>query len=232
MDGIPPEYEAKLIHPELMGSEYLQWALPFFVDEAQIADPYLSLSLDLDVTQAYQAFDQSRMGGSFTALLKYCLMQSIGEVACFRYRYHQGQWYVIDNPPLIMPVAVGGSQRFIEMVLPDVLKTDWQTFAMRYAKQLEEIKSADRYSPVINAQIFKFGQFIGNLPNLRFNSFKLHAARGGTQNIFYFGKRARDPQGNLMVPFAMNLHHANADPYVAQHLIDDFERRLLQLCCH
>jgi chloramphenicol O-acetyltransferase len=130
----------------------------------------------------------------------------------------------------MMPVAVGGAQRFVELVIDNVLKMSWSEFANCYSERLNEIKSCSAYSPAANENAFLFSQFIGNLPKMRFTGFKIHSGRDGVQNIFYFGKRARDAHDKLTVPFAMNLHHANADPVIGQQVIEYFDRNLLSLC--
>ena len=32
------------------------------------------------------------------------------------------QWYILDNPPVIIPVAIGGKERFKELFLEDISK--------------------------------------------------------------------------------------------------------------
>jgi chloramphenicol O-acetyltransferase len=227
---IPDEYQADVINLDDIDSPYVKWALKFFTDKKEISDPYLSITLDLDITPAYAAFNKKRMGASFTAVMMYALMRSIGEIDCFLYRYFGGQWCILRNPPLMMPVAVGGAQRFVEVVFPDVLLMEWADFANAYNRELQNIKTIENYTPASNENTFKLSQFIGNLPKMRFSGFKLHAAREIVQNIFYFGERHRSSNNNLMVPFAMNLHHANADPLVGQALVETFQEKLLNLC--
>ncbi len=208
--------------------EYVDWALRFFVDQEQAPDPYVEITVELDVTEARAVYDKrfaNDAGASFTAYLFWRLLGTLSCHEPFLLRHVEGTWYSLRNPPLFFPVAVGGKRRFGEVLIEDAMQYDWAEFAGAYRAGIDNARtgSAALVSPVD----FALSQFIGNLPNLQFSALKLHnVVPRFAKSYFYFGKRTTNPQGAWRVPFAAKIHHGNADPYVLDLLIQDFSRRL------
>ncbi|MBE9194567.1 hypothetical protein IQ219_04365, partial [Synechocystis sp. LEGE 06083] len=114
---IPVRYQPRLLTPEEREG-YLDWSLDFFTDDHLLQIPYIDLTLQLDVTNAYGVYQRHKSGrGSFFAFLLWHWMQCLQNHWEFRLRYDNQQWYVLDNPPAMVSVAIGGKQLFSEMLL-------------------------------------------------------------------------------------------------------------------
>ncbi len=143
----------------------------------------------------------------------------------FKLRKIENSWYVVDNLPVFIPVATYTKSRFANMILYDVtLYSNYEEFSRYYMAQLQISRSDHSISDV--RYLHEISQFFGNLPNLQFTS----ARRSSTikkidgQSSFTFGKRYLIGE-NLFIPLAVKLHHACADPFVFDKLLQDFQRR-------
>jgi len=103
----------------------------------------------------------------------------------------------------------------------------WTGFCERYRQSVERALSGNKPFEPIPEDIWQTGQFIGNLPNLRFTGMKVHqsAWKAGAP-FFYFGKRF-EREGKMLVPLYVMIDHRIADYYVLNKLIEDFEARIL-----
>lgn len=62
---IPVRYQPRLLTPEERAG-YLDWSLDFFTDDRLLQIPYIDLTLQLDVTNAYGVYQQQKDSpGSF-----------------------------------------------------------------------------------------------------------------------------------------------------------------------
>lgn len=239
---IPESFQPVAVSEEDYGGDYVPWALRHFTDPALVSQPFISMTIEVDLTEALACFQNighvdlgegsksskgSRGNAGFTAWLMYHLMHSVHQVEAFRLRRVAGHWFRIDNMPLMTPVAVGGKQRFEELAIGNVVHSDWKEFAENYrtglARLLDDSMSEQ---PPASKMVYELGQAIGNLPNMRFTHLTPHTSAGLTNNMFYFGQRRRGADGRLTMPLAMHLHHATTDPHVAQILLDEFTERL------
>jgi chloramphenicol O-acetyltransferase type A len=76
--------------------------------------PYLDITLQLDVSTAYARYQQQpHQEASFFAFLVWHFVQTIDQHISFKLRVVNGTWYIVHNPPIVIPVAVGGQQRFL-----------------------------------------------------------------------------------------------------------------------
>ncbi len=221
--NINPNYEAELLSTEQRAG-WFDWSLDFFTDSSILQVPYVDITLQLDVTSAYESYQRQNLSdGSFFAFLMWHLLQAIKQQPSFKLRKVEGEWYFIHNPPIVIPVAVGGSQRFFEVVLEDSIKLSLVDFCKQFnaAVKLARSGQGQRATP----EQFYFSTFFGNLPNLQFTGLTLHYRREviDGQTLFYFGKRYQ-MNGRLLIPFAAKLHHATTDPFVLNALIDDWQR--------
>lgn len=200
--------------------DYERWAQDFFTNPAVIHDPYLDITLQLDVTDARRAYE-AQAAGSFTAFLYFHLIQALRGHPEFFYRRVDGQWLRIANPPLFFPIARGTKHdRFYEAYIPDVLRVSWREFAELYRMEVEQSKSSPKLLPT---GCFVYSLFIGNLPNLHFTGLSLHVNdRSSGQPFFYFGKRYRS-EGQLMASLCIKFHHSTVDPYIIDLLVRDFQ---------
>jgi len=226
---IPPErYQPELIDPARL-DEWLSWSLNFFSDPL-LQNPYLDLTLQLDLTETYDRYTTSKASGSegtFFAWLVWHLAQTLAAHPSFNLRRIGEQWYMLGNPPIFIPVAIGGSKRFSEIVLEDVYKQDYPTFIGCYLQKLAMARKPDS-EPVKSSDVFDYAHFIGNLPNLRFTGMTLHwrPSQMHGQSFFYFGQRYREGEC-LLMPLSVKLHHACTDFFVLDELLVDFNRRLV-----
>lgn len=221
---IPAHYQARLLDAsELTG--WFDWSLDFFTDPHVLQTPYVDITLQLDVTEAYQCYRRQPGDGSFFAFLVWNFMRTLKDHLSFKLRLVDTQWYVIENPPLLIPVAVGGQQRFVELVLDNVSLLDYAEFSTLYQQQLQQARAGNGRRAT--AEEYYFSHFFGNLPNLQFTGLTLHYRQGDIagNTFFYFGKRYPIAQ-RLYIPLAVKLHHACTDPYVLDLLLQDLQRRI------
>jgi chloramphenicol O-acetyltransferase type A len=209
-------------------STYLRWALDFFTDESVAQDPFVDITLQLDVSQAFEKYQELKKGSvgatSFFSFLLWNLAQTLQNHLCFKMRKINGEWVVLENAPIVTPVAVGGDLRFSEMLLCNVSQMEFIDFSQYYQELLAQAKQGilERMDP----QTFLISCFVGNLPNLQFSSLQLHSRLSSiqAQPSFYFGKRY-EQNGKILIPFAAKLHHACTDPYILDLMIQDFLNR-------
>ncbi len=225
---IPPErYMPERVDPARLGS-WLSFSLDFF-SGPELQNPYLDVTLQLDITEAfsrYTAIKSSGGKGTFFAYLIWHLARTLQSHPPFNLRRAGEEWYLLHNPPIFIPVAVGGPARFREIVLEDVYRQDFRSFIDLYLEKLAIARRPDG-EPEKSTEVFNFAHFIGNLPNLRFTGLTLHwrPSQMQGQSFFYFGKRYSD-SGRLMMPLSVKMHHACTDLFVLDQLITDFNRLL------
>ncbi len=205
---------------------YLAWSLDFFTDSTVEQDPFVDLTLQLDVTEAYASYQRQALPGlSFFSYLIWHLAQAMQGQLGFKLRKIDGTWQVLENAPIVVPVAVGGEMRFRELLLRDVSRQSLAGFAAHYRKQLDAARAGEgeRMAPLT----FLSACLIGNLPNLQFTAMNLHWRKSDIQcqPCFYFGRRYQQ-DGRLLIPLAAKLHHACTDPFVLNALIEDFLQRV------
>ena len=226
--NISSQYEPELLNTEQRAG-WFAWSLDFFTDDSVLQVPYVDITLQLDITDAYANYQQLNLKqASFFAYLIWQFMQTIATQPSFKLRKVGMDWYFIHNPPIIVPVAVGGQQRFFEIVLNDVMKLSVEEFCQVFhnAVQQARIGNGQRATP----EQFYFSIFFGNLPTLRFTGLTLHYRREviDAQTLFYFGQRY-SLDNRLYIPFAAKLHHATTDPFVLHELIAAWQQRELKV---
>jgi chloramphenicol O-acetyltransferase len=212
-------------------SAYETWALRHFHDSAEVARPQLEVTLQLDITAAEAAFRSARAdepGASLTAYLCWRLLQALELHPCFTWRRLDGRWYTFKNLPLFFPVAVGGRERFNDVLLENAFGLSWEAFCGRYhAAVASALQLRLPFDPVGSA-VWNIAIFIGNLPTLQFTSFGLHTQTVSTgRPVFYFGRRYRSG-GCLYIPLYVQFDHANTDPYVLNLFLEDYQRLLAE----
>ena len=224
---IPERYQ-----PELLADHHragwLDWSLDFFTDQEVLQIPYVDITLQLEVSNAYALYQkQAVKEASFFAFLIWHFAQILKTHLSFKLRLVNDTWYIIHNPPVLIPVAVGGQQRFFELVLNDVALLDYPQFSVLYRQELEKIRAGQGQRAT--AESFYFSHFFGNLPNLQFTGLTLHYRQENIsgQTMFYFGKRYEVAE-KMYIPLSVKLHHACTDPFVLDLLLQDFQQRMLQ----
>ncbi len=219
-------YRAEPYDLEPLG-HYQRWAMSFFMQPANLLNPHVDTTLQLDVTRARELYEREFAGvpgASFSAFLTWRLLATLTDHPAFGLRCIDGSWYLLRNPGLYIPVAVGGRERFCDVLLEDVVGLDWTSFVDRYRAGIDAARSG-RFTPVSDLQ-FALSTFIGSLPGLRFTGLTLHAVHHGTTKpFFYFGQRYALGD-RLQVPFAVKLHHSTGDLYVLDLMVQDFTNRL------
>lgn len=221
---IPPKYEPRLL-TEKEKEGYLSWSLDFFTNTDLWQNPTLDITIQLEVTQAYELYQCCRSPEStFFSFLLWHLAQVLPKHPCFNLRLIEQKWYIINNPPIIVPAAVGGKERFAEIILENISKISYRDFVPQYSFLLKAVREGKGKRPQLNT--FLLSCPIGNLPNLQFTGLTLHWQKNliEGQPLFYFGKRywLKD---KLYIPFAAKLHHATTDPLLLDLLIQDFQNQ-------
>jgi len=211
---------------ELPGN-YQPWALDYFTNPDLIRVPYIDITIQLDISAAAEIWQKKLSGGkgTLTAWLTWNLMQTLKEFSCFQWRYINGQWFEVQNPPLFCPIVVDRSDRFANLVIENSFKMTWQEFAETWTDLKQRIQSEGNFE-TSDAAVFGFSHLIGNLPHLHFTSLTLHQPASFCQHFFYFGARRCDAQGVTLMPLAAKLHHSSGDPYVFQLLLKNYLQRL------
>lgn len=221
---IPAKYESQLLDNKTKEG-YLNWSLDFFTNPSILQVPYVDITLQLDITKAYQLYQSNLVdGGTFFAFLLWNFAQILPRHPCFNLRLIENQWYIINNFSFVIPVAVGGNARFCEMILENVSKLSYVDFIQQYRQQLNNIRNGKGERP--NHLNYLISCFFGNLPNLQFTGLTLHYQQTYIvgQPMFYFGKRY-EQNHQLFIPFAAKLHHATTDPFVLDLLLKDFKNQ-------
>jgi len=225
--SIPSEYQPRVLD-EKTKECYLNWSLDFFTNPDVIQSPYLHITMQMDVTNAYQSYGGTSVeGATFFSFLTWHLVQTLKNHFCFNIRLIENQWFILDNPPVVIPVAVGGVDRFREMTLENVSQISYENFISQYRQKLDNIRQGK--GERIREEIFLLSRVCGNLPNIQFTGFTLmwkHAEITG-QPLFYFGKRYWQ-NNQLFIPFVARLHHACTDPFLLDLLLQDFQQRFVE----
>jgi len=91
--------------------DYQQWALQFFHDVTKIRDPYLQVTVQLDITNSLDLYQKSYShveGARFTSFLYWMLNLSLNENPSLKYRRYEEEWYQMENLPIYTTVALNG----------------------------------------------------------------------------------------------------------------------------
>ena len=201
---------------------YERWAQDFFTDPKSIQNPYLDITLQLDITSARQHYE-AQPESTFTAFLYFYLIQALKKHPEFFYRLIDNQWILIKNPPLFFPIARHSKKdRFYEAIIPDIFQLSWKEFSQRYQTEIEKSKNDPQ---LIATDVFNYSLFIGNLPNLQITGLTLHVNNNlSCQPYFYFGKRYQNEKKH-MVSLCIKFHHSSVDPFIIDLLIQDFQKQ-------
>lgn len=231
MHPIPASYLPEAIDPAAQPG-WLGWSLEFF-SAPVLQNPHVDLTLQLDVSNAFAQYQRPPAPGieqvSFFAFLVWHLAQTLAQHPSFNLRCVAGQWHVLRNPPIFIPVAVGGDVRFRDLVLENCYQQDYPTFLENYRALLARARSPQAVPPCASDALC-YAHFMGNLPHLRFSGLSLHwrADQAIGQSSFYFGQRYTEG-GRTLIPLAVRMHHSCTDPFVLNELIADFQRRFVPL---
>lgn len=223
--ALPERFQATLLDPETRVG-WLDWATEFFTDPEPLQVPYVDITLQLDITAAYERYrEQAPEGGSFFAFLVWHFVHAYREHPSFQLRRVHGHWYRVENAPVVIPVAVGGSERFCELILEDIARMDLPAFFAVYRQRLDALRRGERVRAA--PETFYLAHFFGNLPNLQFTGLTLHYRREPIvgQTLVYFGRRYRH-EGRTFIPMAAKLHHACTDPFVLDQLLQTVTARM------
>ena len=227
MFAIPERYLPERIDPASLQG-WLGWSLDFFSGRV-LQNPHVELTLQLDVTHAFSQHrnrpSPATEQGTFFAFLVWHLAQTLAKHPSFNLRCINGEWYFLHNPPIFIPVAVGGDIRFSEVVLEDVYRQDYPAFLANYQTRLAQARSSEGIQQSASETIC-YAHFMGNLPNLRFTALTTHWRPDQMigQSSFYFGQRYDDHERTL-IPLAIRMHHGCTDPFVLNQLLADFNLR-------
>lgn len=207
-------------------SAYDQWALKLFRDPQIIQNPNLSVTTQLDITDAYSKF-QSDGGAGFSSFLTWSLCRAIQAESCLNYRFLNGAWYAFDELPVFIPIATNDERRFgrIHVVAPGGMT--WKEFSHYYQSELNDIRNKTERPISVGPEEFFISNQIGTLPDLQFTSWNFHTfAQNTGRQCVYFGKR-NVVEGKLMIPFHITMDHANADPVVLNRLMECLQITIL-----
>ncbi|WP_196885059.1 CatA-like O-acetyltransferase [Aureivirga sp. CE67] len=206
-------------------SSYEKWALHFFHDKESVQEPYLQMTLQIDITEALKNYKENYKSiseASFTAYLMWNIVQAGKKHPFFRYRKIQGKWYIFEELPLYAPIAVGGDARFSDLSLEPFVHTKVEDFFLTYRSTQDKLFSQAKFSTVSDVY-WENAWFIGNLPHLQFTGFQIHSSsiKNG-KPFFYFGKRYKQ-DSKEMIPLLIAFDHSNLDPLLLSAYMEDFQ---------
>lgn len=205
-------------------SKYEKWALDFFQDKRYVEDPWLNLTLKVDISAARNNYKKKYCehdGATFTAWLTWKMIQAMKTNPWTRYRRIAGQWYIFENLPLFFPVAIDDDARFTEPLITNPISS-WHEFTLKWQRAT---KTDQRIK--IPHSVWSLAHFIGNLPNINFTSFNLHrGSQDSSRPFFYFGKR-HEVGGKWFVPLSITFNHSTGDPVVIDKLLADFTNLMM-----
>lgn len=210
-------------------SKYQQWAFSYFHNEEFVLNPNLSVTIQLDLVkprEVYERYFQNTQGASFQGYLVWNLVKALYLEWTFCTRKIDQEWYLFKNLPVYFPVAVGGDDRFKDVIINDVILMDWRKFCRVYRDSIESSNVDVGSLPPLTWEI---SHFIGNLPYLNFTSFQMHRGAMKTgRPLFYFGQRYNLYQRQT-VPLSITFDHANTDPYVLNNLMQTYQNLLIKV---
>jgi chloramphenicol O-acetyltransferase len=211
-------------------SDYERWALKFFHNKKFTLDPYVNLTLQLDITDAEKRHEESChnvAGASLTAYLHWHLIQAMKGHPCFFWRLINNKWYQFKNLPLSFLVIVGEKERYNELLIGDVCSMDWPSFCKAYRCKVDEAQSGRTGFTPLPYDLWRLTIFIGNQPDLQFTALSPHRQQDTSgRPVFYFGRRYRDGD-KLFTPLLISFDHSTLDPYVIAEFLKDYQRSLI-----
>ncbi|NEP88979.1 MAG: hypothetical protein F6K18_20280 [Okeania sp. SIO2C2] len=121
-------------------SKYQQWSFRYFHNEEFVLNPNLSVTIQLDLVKPREVYErsfQSTQGASFQGYLVWNLVKALSLEWTFCTRKIDGEWYLFKNLPVFFPIAVGGDNRFKNVIINDVISMDWTKFCRVYETLLK-----------------------------------------------------------------------------------------------
>lgn len=209
-------------------SSYESWAMNYFHDKEIVQNPYLNMTVDVDLTDARKVYEKDYraiQGASFQAYIIWNLLKALQEKSIFNTRKIGDKWYRFDNLPVFMPIAIGGDLRFKDALIYDTQGIDWPYFVKKYRQSIDNENNKLETLP---QNIWSLCTFIGNLPDMLFKSFTMHHNKlNAGRPFFYFGQRNLD-KDRLFIPMSITFDHANSDPFVLNQLLKSFIEHMNQ----
>ncbi|NES75214.1 MULTISPECIES: hypothetical protein [unclassified Okeania] len=130
---------------------------------------------------------QNAQEASFQGYLVWNLVKALSLEWTFCTRKIDEEWYLFKNLPVFFPIAVGGEDKFKDVIINDVIFMDWTKFCRVYRDSIENSNIDVGSLPPLTWGI---SHFIGNLPYLNFTLFQMHSGVMKTsRSMFYFGQR-------------------------------------------
>ncbi|NES65010.1 MAG: hypothetical protein F6K24_06990, partial [Okeania sp. SIO2D1] len=74
---------------------------------------------------------------SFQSYLVWNLVKALSLEWTFNTRKIDEEWYVFKNLPVYFPVAIGGEDRFKDVIINDVIFMDWTKFCRVYRDSID-----------------------------------------------------------------------------------------------
>ena len=222
-DSYFDQYEVIPLDTAQLEGNYQPWALNYFTNPELVPNPYLDITILLDISSTVVDWQQQifQQGGTLTGWLVWNLLQALKTFTCFQWRYINGQWFEVKNPPLFSPIVVDKVDRFASLIIENPFKLSWPEFAFHWTESKQRLQRDGNFANN-DTLVFGFSHFIGNLPHLYFTGLSLHYPTSFCQPFFYLGQRRCDGQGVTTMPLAAKLHHASADPYLFELLLQKY----------
>ncbi|BDD04302.1 CatA-like O-acetyltransferase [Aureibacter tunicatorum] len=209
-------------------SSYEKWSLQFFHKKEFVREPNLQITLQLEITKAYNTYKNecdTVIGASFTSYLMWHIIKTTQNHPYFRYRNIDGEWYIFNNLPVFSPIGIGGDARFSEIIVENGSIEDYAAFTNNYRSKVDKSFNMREFEP-LDELVWANSHFIGNLPNLQFTGFQLHTpTKNSGRPYFYFGKRYQT-NDERFIPLLVMFDHSNLDPFVLSDFMNEFQSRI------
>ena len=185
----------------------------------EFGQPWFSLCVDVDVTACWRR--RQSEGRSFFLLTVFAALHAVNETEAFRLRLRDdGVW---KHDRLIMSTTVLREDETFGFALLEPVES-YDEFERRGHAAIAAAKSGSglRREETDDAVVFH-----STLPWIRFTSFSNALPLDG-ESIprIVFGRRAADGQGRMIMPVAVEVHHALVHGLDVARFLDAFQARL------
>lgn len=228
LESLIEEYEGKPLHLGALGT-FDQTVLNFFVNNDYVDDPFVDASLTHDISAAAKNFESlknTHPKASFTAFLLWCAAKSLLEIRPLSWRFLNGTWYELQNPPFFMPIQTGNPEaRLTATILKNIKYASFGDFVAQYHSVINEART-NANSALCDANTYLLAHHLVNLPSLRFTSLKPQTGRIKSTHVSWaFGQR-HEESGAVKAPMMIRMHHANGDPLILDMLLRVFSAKI------
>ncbi len=172
--------------------------------------PYINIGAQLDVTKLYDF--SKRHGISFYCAMIYGATKMALEIENFKYRLVDGKPVLCDRLTPVFTYLPKGKEQFY--LVEQDFEADMVTFCQK-AKEKAEAMAHEAEHAYMHGKDEVEILYMSCIPWIHYTHFVRTVEHGGKDNIprISWGKYLRDKEGNMTMPFSVQVHHALMDGY-------------------